>query len=564
MSWPAFSFGYTSLYFFPFLFLTILFYWITPKKYRYITLLVCSLAFYGLMSYRSIPFLVVTTVSTYFFARAIAKNFEAQKAYIAAHKSELSPEEKKTYKQKQKKKRKTYLIFGILINVLLLCVMKYLGFFVSNVAEVINFLSKCFAIRFFELTLPLRTLGIVQATPIFQISYAGNTLWWFLPLGISFYVFQAIGYLVDVYWQKCDYEKNFAKFALFMCYFPKIMQGPIVRYEETKETLFGEHDFSYVEFTDGLKRMIYGYLKKLVIADTFVAFINFGFGNQSELSGLEAFLLVFFYFLQDYCDFSGYMDISIGISHCMGITLPENFRQPYFARGIDDYWRRWHITLGAWFKDYIFYPLSISRFSLSLGKKSKKVFKEFGKKIPAIFGLFVVWFLTGLWHGASWNYILWGLYYGFIIVLSVCFQPLINKFYEKTHCQNNVFWKLFQHLRTLFLLAIGKVIFMAPSLGDAWLIIAKCFSYNKNYIDITNINNQLGYLSMIFASVMGVVVLVVDIVQELKPNTSFLSKFNSKPLYVQWPLLVLLLVFVIWFGFYGSGLPHYSFGYIQF
>ena len=296
MSWPAFSLGYTSLYFFPFLFLTILFYWITPKKYRYITLLVCSLAFYGLMSYRSIPFLVVTTVSTYFFARAIAKNFEAQKAYIAAHKSELSPEEKKTYKQKQKKKRKTYLIFGILINVLLLCVMKYLGFFVSNVAEVINFPSKCFAIRFFELTLPWRALGIVQATPIFQISYAGNTLWWFLPLGISFYVFQAIGYLVDVYWQKCDYEKNFAKFALFMCYFPKIMQGPIVRYEETKETLFGEHDFSYVEFTDGLKRMIYGYLKKLVIADTFVAFINFGFGNQSELSGLEAFLLVFFYY----------------------------------------------------------------------------------------------------------------------------------------------------------------------------------------------------------------------------------------------------------------------------
>ena len=537
MTWPAFSFGYTSLYFVPFLVLAILFYWLTPKKYRVYTLLALSLLFYGLMSYKSLAFIAFTIGTTYLFSSLIGKSFKRQGDYLLANKETLSKEEKKAYKAKEKKKRKTFLILGIVLNVLLLAVMKYLDFLIGNLNGLIHLFNKDI------------TLGALK---------------WFLPLGISFYVFQAVGYLVDVYWQKFEPERNFFKFALFMSFFPKVMQGPIVRYDEMKDTLLGEHDFSYEEFTDGLKRMAYGYLKKLVIADTFVAFITFGFGNPAELSGLEALLLIFFYFIQDYCDFSGYMDISIGISHMMGVTLPENFKRPYFALGIDDYWRRWHITLGTWFKDYIFYPLSISRFSMALGRGSKKVFKNFGKKVPAIFGLTVVWLLTGLWHGASWNYVLWGLYYGVIIILSVCFQPLIAKWYEKTKCQNNFFWRLFQHLRTLFLLAIGKVFFMTESLEDVAILITKCFSFSNNYVDITNINNQLGYLSMIFASVMMFVVLVVDIVQERHPETSFLAKFNAKPIYVQWPLLILLGVCIIWFGFYGSGLPHYDFGYIQF
>lgn len=534
----SFSFaGYTSFLFIPFFILTFISYWVTPKRYRYITLLVFSLLFYGLISWKSLFFIAFTIVSMYFFARGISKNLKEQKEYIQAHKSELSLEEKKNYKVRQKKRRKTYLILAIVLNLLMLGVMKYTDFMIGNINGIIHWFNK-------------------------DVSLGALNL--FLPLGISFFVFQAIGYIVDVYWQKIDAEENFFKFALFLSYFPKIMQGPIVRYEEMKETLFGEHDFDYKTVTDGLKRTLYGYMKKLVIADTLVAFIRFGFGSPSSLSGLEAFLVVFFYFVQDYCDFSGYMDISIGLSNTLGITLPENFNHPYFAIGIDDYWRRWHSTLGAWFKDYIFYPLSISKFSLKLGKGAKKVFKEFGKKIPAIFGLIVVWFVTGLWHGASWNYVLWGLYYGFIIILSVCFQPLINKFYEKTNCKKNVFWIIFQHIRTLFLLFVGKIIFMAPSLKDAWTIFVKCFSFSSSYIDITNLNNHLGYISMIAALALSIVVFVIDLIQEIKPQTTFLEKFDSKPLWIQWPLLILLIVAVIWFGFYGSGLPHYDFGYIQF
>ncbi len=532
-----FSFsGYTSFYFIPFFLLAFIAYWATPKKHRYIPLLVSSLLFYGLISWKSLFFIAATIVSVFFFSRGIDRNAKAQKEYLDGHKGELSLEEKKAYKARQKKRRKSYLIWAIVLNVAMLAVMKYLDFAIGN----INGLIHCF-------------------NPDFSL----GTLNLFLPLGISFFIFQAIGYIVDVYWGKIEAEPNFWKFALFLSYFPKVMQGPIVRYEEMKETLFGEHDFHYETVTDGLKRALYGYMKKLVIADTLVAFINFGFGNPSSLSGLEALLVVVFYFIQDYCDFSGYMDISIGLSNMMGISLPENFNHPYFAIGIDDYWRRWHATLGTWFKDYVFYPISISRFSLKLGKGSKKIFKEFGKKVPAIFGLLVVWLLTGLWHGASWNYVLWGLYYGIIIILSVCFQPLISKFYEKTGCRKNVFWIIFQHIRTLFLLFIGKILFMAPSLQEAWVLFSRCFHF-ENYVDITNINNQLGYISMIASLCLTLVVFAIDLIQEIKPNTTFLQKFDAKPLWVQWPLLILMIVCIVWFGFYGSGLPHYDFGYIQF
>ena len=159
-----------------------------------------------------------------------------------------------------------------------------------------------------------------------------------------------------------------------MSFFPKIMQGPIIRYDQIAPSLFNGNDFDYKKFTDGLKRTLYGFFKKLCIADCLLVFTKQAFGVPSSLGSFDAFLAIIAYFISDYCDFSGYMDISIGTSMCLGVEMPENFNHPYFAKGIDDYWRRWHMTLGSWFKDYIFYPLSISKFSLWLGKKSKKLF----------------------------------------------------------------------------------------------------------------------------------------------------------------------------------------------
>ena len=529
--------GFVSMYFAIFLVGSIFIYWVFPRKIRFYTLLVFSLVFYCLISWKSIFFLIYSIVLNYFIALAISHNKKKVNAYLEAN-PDLEKADKKAYKAKNKKIRKTWLIIGIIGNVLVLILMKYLNFITGNINSLINLFGSDFQFRLNR---------------------------WILPLGISFFTFQAISYIVDVYWDKYEAETNFFKFAIFMSYFPKIMQGPIIRYGEMKDEFFSEKSFDYVRFTNGAKRMAYGYLKKMVVADTLAVFVVYAFSHDGVLavSGVEALIAVIFYFIQDYADFSGYMDIAIGVSEMHAITLPENFNHPYFAIAIDEYWRRWHITLGTWFKDYVYYPLSLSKFSMFLGKKGKKVFGSWGMKIPAIFGLIVVWFLTGLWHGASWNFVLWGLYYGAIIIFSICMEPLFNLFYEKTHIKrNNVGILIFKHIRTLFLLAIGKILFMTASLSDAWIIFTKMFNFTS--YGVSNLNNQLGYISIIAALVGFIPIIVIDIIQERHPDTSFLSKFNKKHIVLRWSLMIVMVLFIVWWGFYGSGLPHFEFGYTQF
>ena len=529
--------GFVCLYFAFFLVGSILIYWLFPKKIRFYTLLVFSFAFYALISWMSVFFLIYSILLNYFVGFFINKNNQKMNQYLEAH-PELEKADKKAYKAKEKSKRKAILIIGIVGNVLVLFLMKYLNFMIGNINGIIS---------------------------LFGGSFQFSLNRWILPLGISFFTFQAISYIVDVYWGKYEAETNIIKFAIFMSYFPKIMQGPIIRYGDMKDELFSEKTFDYETFTGGATRMAFGYLKKMVVADTLAVFTTYAFAsaNISTISGMESFLAVLFYFLQDYADFSGYMDIAIGVSDMLGIKLPENFARPYFAVAIDEYWRRWHITLGTWFKDYIYYPLSISKFSMNLGKKSKKAFGSWGMKVPAIIGLILVWFLTGLWHGASWNYVLWGLYYGAIIILSICLEPLFNLFYEKTGIKkDNVFIKIFKHVRTIFLLAVGRILFMTTSPSDAWMIFTKMFRFDL--YSCSNLNNQLGYISIIFAVLGFIPVLVVDIIQEKNPTVPFLTKFKKVPLPVRWSLLIVMVLFIVWAGYYGSGLPKYEFGYVQF
>lgn len=499
-------------------------------------MLVFSLVFFALCSWKSIFFITFATIAVYLASLGIVNNKKKEKNYLEENK-ELTLDDKKAYKKKNKKIRKTYLTLGILSIVLVLVVMKYLNFLIGNLNSIIHWFNSGISVK---------------------------TVSWILPLGISFYTFQAIGYLADVYWGKYEAEHNFFKFLLFMSFFPKIMQGPIIRYNEIAPSLFEGNDFDYNNFTNGLKRMLWGYFKKMVIADCIIVFTSFAFGNPSELHGFETIIAIILYFSYDYCDFSGYMDIACGTSLCLGVKLPENFNHPYFAKGIDEYWRRWHMTLGTWFKDYIFYPLSISKFSMALGKKSKKIFKKNANKVPAVFGLIVVWFLTGLWHGASWNYILWGLYFGLIIILGIVFEPLVNLIYKKLKInKNSIFVNIFRHIRTLLLLAFGKVLFETNSIAGAFNFISRMFD-GSNYFALTNIINQIGYASLYVVILGSVIVLVVDLIQEVFNKTTMLQKFNKLHLSLQWVILIVLVVMVVWFGYYGSGLPKFEFGYMRF
>ena len=265
-----FDFGFTSIWMVPFFVGTFCLYWLLPKKVRWIGLLLSSTIFYFLISWKSIFFLLFSCLSMWGCSLWIEKKNKEQKEYLASNPG-LTLEEKKAYKKKNKKARRLILTLGILSNVLVLAVMKYTDFALSNVEAIGRIWNKDFEIRL----------------PHF-----------FLPVGISFYTFQAIGYLADVYWGKISPQRNFAKFALFLTYFPKILQGPIWRYAEADEALFGEHDFSYENMAHGFQRMLWGYFKKMLIADTLFVFINFAYGNVAALSGLEAFLAILFYFIQ--------------------------------------------------------------------------------------------------------------------------------------------------------------------------------------------------------------------------------------------------------------------------
>ncbi|MDR0384050.1 MAG: hypothetical protein LBH47_01860 [Christensenellaceae bacterium] len=520
--------SFTSLSFFAFFICVFVIYWLFPKKQRWIILLLASLGFYVFYDWRILFFVLTTSIIIYLTALLLTKIKTQQERFFEQN-AELKKEEKKKIKQKFKAKQKWLLTFGVLLSIVILSASKYFDFY------------------FWVDKIPV--LWQFETKSIFAV------------LGISFYTFSALGYLADVYMTKISAEKNFCKFLLFISFFPKIMQGPITRYEELKEPLFAEHKLEYNNLAHGATRILWGLFKKMVIADTLAGIVLAVFGAPNAYGGFENFIGVLFYLIQDYCDFSGYIDLALGLALMLGVKLPENFRRPYFARTVDDYWRRWHITLGTWFKDYVFYPLSMSKFSLKLGRFGKKNFGKVGKFLPAIFGLIVVWLLTGLWHGANWNYIAWGGFYGIIIILGICFEPLWNKIYGNFN-RNTWWYRILQHIRTIFILCVGRIIFMTNSLKDAWIMFAKCWYWDKT-ADFT-LWNFIGYASFGVALGCFGLVLIIDIINEIRPQTTMCEKLQKVHVVPRWTLLVLLFAAVIMLGYYGSGIHSFDFGYQRF
>ena len=219
----------------------------------------------------------------------------------------------------------------------------------------------------------------------------------------------SIGYMIDVYRGVADAEKNPFRYALFVSFFPQLVQGPISRWNDLKKSLFESHVFSWVNIQYGFERILWGYFKKMVIADRAAIGLATIQSDVSVYYGAYAFVGMLLYAIDLYADFTGGIDITIGVAQMFGITLPENFRRPFFSKSIAEYWRRWHITLCAWFKDYLFYPLSMSKWMNKVSRWLKKhVGKPVGSRFPVYFSSLTVWFVTGIWHGASWNFVVWG------------------------------------------------------------------------------------------------------------------------------------------------------------
>lgn len=519
-----------SIEFLVFLFVLVIIYKLMPKKFKWTILLLASYVFFALNSGKYTIFIILSTLSIYITALKIDKigNIVSEKVKTIENK-----EEKKKIKNQAKRKKKIVLTAGILINIAMLVVLKYSGFIIEE-------LNNLFKVNI----------------PIFKF---------LLPLGISYYTLQAISYIVDVYRGKIKAEKNFGKVALFLTYFPQLVEGPIGRFDRLADQLYRPNEITYKTITYGSQLMLWGYFKKMVIADRVAMYVNYVFENYTEYTFLIIILAIIGYTLQIYAEFSGGIDIVRGASQIFGIELDKNFERPFFAKSIDEFWRRWNITLGAWLKEYIFYPVSLSKISLKITGVSNKYFKKSNmSKVSAVaLSLFCVWLGNGIWHGAGWKYIVYGLYYYIIMMLGKIFAPVGEKIIKTLKIKTEVFsYKLWQILRTTGFVCIGMLIFRADNLKVAFNMFKLIFKVNH----LERIFNGEAFLlgglkvqDIIILMVSSLIMLYISIKQE--KGIKIRETLAKQNILFRWIILYGIIFSIIIFGIYGEGYNVQSFIY---
>lgn len=394
------------------------------KEYRNILLLIASLIFYawGGVSYTAI--LLVSLVMNFFIGKAIGKSLDTHRSRI-------------------------YLTIGVVINLGFLGVFKYGSFFIEN----LNILFESTSVK-----LSIPDPGIL------------------LPIGISFYTFQALSYLIDVYKKRTPVQKSFVDLALYISLFPQLIAGPIVRYNDIAEQLSSRQN-NLTNFSSGVERFVLGLAKKVLIANQFAILADTAFTiAPSNLSTIVAWGGIVAYTFQIYYDFSGYSDMAIGLGRMFGFKFLENFNFPYIARSIREFWQRWHISLSNWFRDYLYIPL---------GGNRKGNYRTY-------LNLLIVFFVTGIWHGASWNFVAWGMLHGlFMIIEKLGFDKVLNRF-----------WKPIQHIYTLFIVMMAWVLFRADDFTHAWGYFTSLYTYKEvglNYDVLHKFMNREVYLVLLIA-----------------------------------------------------------------
>ena len=386
-----------------------------------------------------------------------------------------------------------------------------------------------------------------------------------IPLGISYYTFAAIGYLADVYWKKDQPEKNPLKLMLYLCYFPQILQGPIPKHKALAPQLSKGHRFDYERVCFGLQRAIWGFFKKLVIADRLAVMVHQVFDNYLNYAGLVFVFGLVGAVFQLYADFSGCMDIALGVSEVFGITLEENFRRPFFSTSAAEFWRRWHISLGTWFKDYVYMPLSTAPWVIGIGRFFRKhVSKSAGRNIVTTIPLLVVWILTGLWHGTGMDYFIWGLYWGGIIILSTWLAPLYRKLNQRFGLTNDLgWWRVVRQIRTFGIYMIGRLLTLPGNLLTSRWIGRKIFVYNP-WVLFDGTFFHLGWDEkdawvIIFALL---ILWRASVLQERGiPIRQSIAKW---PLVIRWAFYFGAIFAVLIFGVYGTGFSGTTFVYMNY
>jgi len=539
--------SYTSFHFLIFICLIFCVYFLFPsKKYQWTVLLAASYVFYLLAGYRYAFFVLFTTISTYASAIVIDRIAAKAKEELKIHKQEWDRDQKRAFKNQIGKKKRVIMVCTLVVNFGILGFLKYFNFFAGSLNDL------------------LAGSGISFSIPTLRL---------ILPLGISFYTFQSMGYLVDVYREKFPAERNLAKFSLFVCYFPQIIQGPISFYNQLAHQLYEEHRFCFTRFKHGCELILWGFLKKVVIADRAIIAINVAVNSYQRFGGTTLFFALFLYALQLYADFSGGIDISRGVSQILGIELAQNFRRPYFATTIDDYWRRWHITLGAWMKEYVFYPIALSKRFTGVSKKIRatkfgatKAGVHLAKVLPTSFASLIVFLLVGIWHGASWKYVAFGLWNGGVIMLSTILEPQFQALTSALRIRAEALWfRIFQIFRTFLIVLVGYVFDIAPSFRSAMYMIGKMISGQNFTLFFSDLNSlsliKYDYLIILFGMLT---MFVVSFLQERNSATTLRQILDQKHFLVRYTLILVGILVLLVFGIYGPEFEPSAFVYMQF
>ncbi len=507
-----------SLAFSLFLLVTVLLYYIAPKQYQWVVLLLASIFFYILSGVQYLVFIVFSSLVAFLCARKMASAYiKQEKKFKHIKDAKLI----KAYKKQMQKQNKLWLITAFFGTLSVMLIIKYTAF----VAESVNV--------WLNLNIPL-------------ISFV-------MPLGLSFYTFVLLAYLIDVYRGKYLSENNFLKFFLFVSFFPHVSQGPISRFDDLSVQFRKKHVFSFENLCYAAQRILWGFFVKLVIADRLGLLVNGVYNNYEGQSRQMLILATIAYSVQIYADFYSSMEIAIGSAQLFGIKLSENFMRPYFSTTMPEFWRRWHITLGTWFRDYIFYPISVSKTLMKFNVWARKKWGTHASRVLASAPpIMIVWLLTGLWHGASWNFVAWGLFHGCLILLSTAFSSPYQKSLEKLGVPTKSFgYKLLQMSKVFLLCSIGRVFFRAESITAA-------FGIFKNIASLPSQNALIDDLAIYYSWVDAMVLfagllmfLAVGIMQERAYSVRLnISKLN---ILLRWSIWIVLIMGTVLFGIYGPG-----------
>ncbi|MCM1121609.1 MAG: MBOAT family protein [Eubacterium sp.] len=499
--------GITSFYFLCFFAVILILYYLIPGSMQWGLLLVCSIAYYLLSGNGMLIVYPLVSVTA---------------CYAGIRMLSAVPEQ-------EGKRRRNILILTIMVNVGILVVLKYVNFGIYTIDGIARLFGS--------------SEELVRGVDFL------------IPLGVSFYTFSLLGYVVDVYYGIAKPQGNYFKLMLYGMYFPVILSGPILKYREHGEQFFVPHAFDYRRVTRGLQRMAWGFFKKLVIAERLGILVDTVYGEYTEYPGAFIWIATACYAFQLYTDFSGCMDIVLGMSESLGILLPENFQTPFFAGSIAEYWRRWHITLGVWMKEYVFYPVLRTKFFTNLNKSWKARFgKKKGKQYATFAAMFMLWLTVGIWHGGDWKFVIGsGLLHWFYIVMEEVLASPCARLMEKCHINpKGKGIGAVRIVRTFFLVCIGDLFFRAASVQDAFAMLKYAVSVRNPSVLWNGALLGLG-LDLVEIGIAAGALMILYVVSLLQTKGSVRDRIAGRVLPIRWIIWYALLFAVILFGCYGPG-----------